>query len=54
MDKVQALFANLNERASAWKELSELRELELVGSLNYNIEINAAGVNGSGHRCCPC
>lgn len=45
MDKVQALFANLNERASAWKELSELRELELVGSLNYNIEINAAGVN---------
>ena len=45
MDKVQALFANLDERAAAWKELSELRELELVGSLSYNIEINAAGVN---------
>ena len=29
----------------AWKELSELKELELVGSLSYNIEINAAGVN---------
>ena len=45
MDKVQALFANLDERAAAWKELSELKELELVGSLSYNIEINAAGVN---------
>ena len=45
MDKVQALFADMEERASAWKELSELKELELVGSLSYNIEINAAGVN---------
>lgn len=45
MDKVQALFANMDERAAAWKELSELKELELVGSLSYNIEINAAGVN---------
>ena len=39
MDKVQALFADMEERASAWKELSELKELELVGSLSYNIEI---------------
>ena len=45
MDKVQALFANMDERAAAWKELSELKELKLVGSLSYNIEINAAGVN---------
>lgn len=45
MDKVQALFANMDERAAAWRELSELKELELVGSLSYNIEINAAGVN---------
>ena len=45
MDKVQALFADMEERAAAWKELSELKELELVGSLSYNIEINAAGVN---------
>ena len=44
-DKVQALFADMEERAAAWKELSELKELELVGSLSYNIEINAAGVN---------
>lgn len=45
MDKVQALFADMEERAAAWKELSEFKELELVGSLSYNIEINAAGVN---------
>ncbi len=45
MDKVQALFADMDERAAAWKELSKLNELELVGSLSYNIEINAAGVN---------
>ena len=30
MDKVQALFADMEERAAAWKELSELKELELV------------------------
>ncbi len=36
---------DMEERAAAWKELSELKELELVGSLSYNIEINAAGVN---------
>lgn len=35
----------MEERAAAWKELSELKDLELVGSLSYNIEINAAGVN---------
>ena len=45
MDKVQALFADMDEREQAWKELSELKELELVGSLSYNIEINAVGVN---------
>ena len=45
MDKVQALFADMDEREAAWKELSELEDLELVGSLSYNIEINAAGVN---------
>ena len=45
MDKVQALFADMDEREQAWKELSELKELELVGSLSYNIEINETGVN---------
>lgn len=45
MDKVQALFADSEERKQAWEELMQYKELELVGSLGYNIEINAAGVN---------
>ena len=45
MDKVQALFADMEEREQAWEELSRLGGLALVGSLGYNIEINAAGVN---------
>ncbi len=45
LDKVQALFANMEERKKAWKDLEAVRGLELVGSLKYNIEINAAGVN---------
>lgn len=44
-DKLQILFADMGERLRAWDELSEVRGLELVGSLGYNIEINAAGVN---------
>lgn len=45
LDKVQALFADMEERKAAWKELEQIEGLELVGSLKYNIEINAAGVN---------
>ena len=45
MDKVQALFADMEELAQAWKELEQYRELVLVSSLGYNIEINAAGVD---------
>lgn len=45
LDKVQALFADMEERTQAWRELREVGGLELVGSLKYNIEINAAGVN---------
>ena len=45
LDKVQALFSDMDERERAWKELEQEKELELVGSLRYNIEINAAGVN---------
>lgn len=49
LDKVQALFADMDERRKAWRELQEAGNLELVGSLKYNIEINAGGVNkGSG------
>ena len=45
MDKTQALFADMDERAKAWEELEDVEGLELVGSLKYNIEINARGVN---------
>lgn len=45
LDKVQALFADMDERQKAWEELKEKTDLELVGSLGYNIEINAPGVN---------
>ena len=45
LDKTQALFADMEERSRAWKELEEAGGLELVGSLKYNIEINAKGVN---------
>lgn len=45
MDKVQALFADMEERKKAWRELEKQEGIVLVGSLGYNIEINAAGVN---------
>lgn len=45
LDKVQALFSDMEERSLAWKELKKETGLELVGSLQYNIEINASGVN---------
>lgn len=45
LDKVQTLFADMDEREFAWKELEAVGGLELVGSLRYNIEINAGGVN---------
>lgn len=45
MDKTQALFADMEERKRAWRELELYEEFTLVGSLGYNIEINAAGVN---------
>lgn len=45
MDKIQGLFADMDEREQAWQELAQDEKLELVGSLKYNIEINAAGVN---------
>lgn len=45
LDKVQALFADMGEREKAWAELSKEDDLELVGSLKYNIEVNARRVN---------
>ena len=45
LDKIQALFADMSGRMTAWDELGRVDGLALVGSLGYNIEINAAGVN---------
>ncbi len=45
LDKIQALFSDMDERMKAWRELSQVDGLVLVGSLGYNIEVNAAGVN---------
>ena len=45
LDKVQILFADMEERKKAWKELEQESLFELVGSLRYNIELNAVGVN---------
>ena len=42
---MQALFADLEEKAAAWSELEQQEGIVLVSSLGYNIEINAAGVN---------
>ncbi len=45
------LFADMEEREEAWKELEREGVFELVGSLQYNIEINAVGVD-KGNRTC--
>lgn len=45
MDKVQALFADMDELVQAWQELERYKDLVLVSSLGYNIEINAVGVD---------
>ena len=39
LDKTQALFADMSERKHAWEELARHEDLELVGSLRYNIEV---------------
>ena len=45
VDKIQGLFADMDERETAWRELEQVEGIALVGSLGYNIEINCAGVN---------
>jgi Cof subfamily protein (haloacid dehalogenase superfamily) len=44
-DKAQGIFNDLRIRDQAWRQLDELGELNLADSLNYNIEINAKGVD---------
>jgi Cof subfamily protein (haloacid dehalogenase superfamily) len=44
-DKAQAIFNDLKIRDQVWRKLHELDKLNLADSLNYNIEINAKGVD---------
>ena len=48
MDKMQMLFANLEERPAALADLQELGGYEIADSVGYNLEINAAGVEKGG------
>ena len=43
-DKAQAIFRDMKIREQVWRELDDLKELNLADSLHYNIEINAKGV----------
>lgn len=45
LDKIQAVFGDMEERRKAWEELERQGGITLVGSLGYNIEINDEGVN---------
>ncbi len=44
-DKLQSLFADMDDLSEAWAELEQVSELKLSGSLGNNIEINDARVN---------
>lgn len=45
VDKVQALFANTDEKEEARGRLLEMGGAEVTGALAYNIEVNALGVD---------
>jgi len=45
LDKIQSLFVDMDERQQALEELQMCNEYTLVGSLLYNIEVNAKDVN---------
>ncbi|GLG91633.1 Cof-type HAD-IIB family hydrolase [Sellimonas catena] len=45
MDKIQAVFADLDERKEAMRRLKETTNLAVTGALVNNVEVNAAGVN---------
>lgn len=44
-DKVQALFASVEDRDAAKEELKAIPGIEVTGALEKNIEVNAQGVN---------
>ena len=45
LDKVQAIFKNMDEKDKASKEIKELIGKDAIGALENNIEVNASGVN---------
>lgn len=45
VDKVQGVFADLEERKKALNEIKQLKGVTVTGALKNNIEVNAAGVN---------
>ena len=49
MDKVQALFSDLNDREKALEEIRQTQNVTIACSQATNIEVNAPGINkGSG------
>lgn len=44
-DKVQGLFASIEDRDAAKEELKAVPGIEITGALEKNIEVNAEGVN---------
>lgn len=45
VDKVQGVFADLEERKKALDEIKQLKGVTVTGALKNNIEVNAVGVN---------
>lgn len=46
MDKIQGLFANMEEKNLAWQEiLEQVPGVEVTGALLNNIEVNAKGIH---------
>lgn len=45
LDKIQGIFADMQEMSAAAEKLREIPEIEATGSIRNNIEVNAKGVN---------
>ena len=46
MDKIQALFARLEDKEKAWAEIVDsVSDVEVTGALSNNIEVNAKGIH---------
>lgn len=45
MDKIQAIFKNMEEKKKAEEEISRIIGKQAIGALRNNIEVNADGVN---------